>query len=496
MLAKVTSAAVLGLESVPVTVEVDVSSQSLPAFTIVGLADRAVEESKERVRSALKNSGAEFPPRRITVNLAPADLPKEGPSYDLPIALGLLIASAQLEGDLSDSLVLGELSLDGSLRHVSGILPTAILAKEKGFKKIFLPKINAKEAAIISGLEVYPVENLTDLVKHLSDHTEIKPHKPIKIDEIFSQEEPCEFDFSEIRGQEKAKRALEIAAAGGHNVLMKGPPGSGKTLLSRSLPSILPKLTFDEAGEDCLVKTRPFRSPHHTTSHIGLVGGGNRPAPGEISLAHRGVLFLDELPEFPRHVLESLRQPLEDGWITVSRAAGSVKFPSKFILVGAQNPCPCGWLGDPKKECICAPASVTRYQKRISGPLLNRIDIHLEVPHVKVEKLTDEDLKNVEDSKTIRARVQKARDIQTKRFSGRKTCSNGEMTNKEIKEFCKIDDASKQLIRAAITQMGLTARGFMRVLKLARTIADLDNSGDIKLVHIAEALQYRPRQES
>jgi magnesium chelatase family protein len=509
MLAKVTSAAVLGLESVPVTVEVDVSSQSLPAFTIVGLPDKAVEESKERVRSALKNSGAEFPPRRITVNLAPAALPKEGPSYDLPIALGLLVASGQLEADLSDALVLGELSLDGSLRHVSGILPTAILAKEKKIKRIFLPKVNAREAAIISGLEAYPTENLSGLVKHLSGHTEIKPHRPVKIEEIFSQEEPYEFDFSEIRGQEKAKRALEIAAAGGHNILMKGPPGSGKTLLSRSLPSILPKLTFDEAlevtkiysvcgllGDNCLVKTRPFRSPHHTASHIGLVGGGNRPAPGEISLAHRGVLFLDELPEFPRHVLESLRQPLEDGWITVSRAAGSVKFPSKFILVGAQNPCPCGWLGDPKKECICAPASVTRYQKRISGPLLDRIDIHLEVPHVKVEKLTGEDLKNVEDSKTIRARVQKARDIQTKRFTGRKTCSNGEMTNKEIKEFCKIDDSSKQLIRAAITQMGLTARGYMRVLKLARTIADLDNSKEIKPVHIAEALQYRPRQES
>lgn len=431
MLAKVMSAAVVGLDAVPITVEVDVAAQGLPSFTIVGLPDKSVEESKERVRAAIKNSGADFPAKKITVNLAPADLPKEGPAYDLPIALGILIASEQLKAEITGSIFLGELSLDGSLRRIWGVLPCAIMTRDKNFNNIFIPTDNLDEANIINKIGVYPVNNLRQLFDHFASENlpaeaslktgKIIPSKTQK--QIFKVLQNDEYDFENIKGQENAKRALEVAAAGSHNLLMKGPPGAGKTLMARSYATILPKLSFEESlevtkiysvanllnRENPIIISRPFRSPHHTTSHIGLIGGGNIPRPGEISLAHRGVLFLDEFPEFTRQVLEALRQPMEDGHVTISRAAGSVKFPCRFSLVAAANPCPCGYLGDETKNCVCSPSAITRYQKRISGPILDRIDIHVTVPAVKVEKLTTSS--KSESSKIIQARVQKARDI-------------------------------------------------------------------------------------
>ena len=519
--ARVLSCAVVGLEGSLVQVEVDVSRAGLPSMTVVGLPDAAVNESKDRVRAAIRNSGGIIPqPTRVTINLAPADIRKAGPAYDLPIALGILAATDQIEADLSSTVFLGELSLDGGVRHTNGVISMVGIAREHGIKRVYVPVEDAPEAALIDGMEVLPVTTLRQLVLHLNGNpiasSSIVPYiaQPPGEDDSNGHghgngHHEHSVDMAHIKGQEHVKRALEVAAAGGHNLIMSGPPGAGKTLLARCVPTILPKLPPEEMLEVTkiysvagmlpsstpLVRTRPFRAPHHTISHAGLVGGGRVPRPGEITLAHRGVLFLDELPEYSGQALETLRQPLEDRIVTITRASGTLTFPANFVLISAMNPCPCGYYGDPVKECTCSSTTIARYQKKISGPLLDRMDIYVEVPRVEYEKLSDNRLG--ETSAAIRARVEAAREMQRERFQDvRGVTCNAEMRPAEIREFCGLDAAGQSLIKAAMRQLHLSARAYHRTLKLARTIADLAGNESIETAHLAEAVQYRPRTRS
>ncbi len=506
MLAKVSSCAVIGLDGEIIEVEVDISP-GVGRFDVVGLPEKPVQEARDRVRSAVRNSGYRFSDQRITANLAPADLRKEGPAYDLPIAVGILIASGQVPDPCTNSVFLGELSLDGRVRHTHGILPMAGLARERGFSTVYVPDADAAEASLIGGIEVIPVVSLAQLAAHLRLLETIAPFVPTGHPNLILEARAEGVDFRHIRGQEHVKRALEVAAAGGHNVIMVGPPGAGKTLLARATPTMLPGMTMSEmlevtkiysvAGmlpsDTPLLHQRPFRAPHHTISHAGLVGGGRLPRPGEITLSHRGVLFLDELPEFAHSVLESIRQPLEDRTVTVSRAQGNVTFPANFMLIAAMNPCPCGYYGDPTQHCSCSESAVTRYRHRISGPLMDRIDIFVDVPRVDYEKLADGD--STEGSDAVRARVENCREGQRLRFSESRLSANAEMGPVEVREFCQrfLDDAAKSLLRMAVNQLALSARAFHRVLKVARTVADLGQAEVITAAHVAEALQYRQR---